>query len=523
MARTRQLQRAGIPKSFTSRGSAPRPTSALALLVVCALTAVWAVAMLSPYGSLLHSYMFVFTTFYAGPVTLVSLSLTVMTGLVATDRIVLLIRHRVLLQSAHRSLGIIAVFGLVLHVLTKLSAGYVSPSAAFLPFVTGADIYVGLGTVAALLMVGVLWTGLIRARFAGIGRPWMWRALHSVAYASWPIALVHGLYAGRPAATWVTVSYLLCVALVIAALLVRASVGLNRKRGEQGQTTGSIAPVGRPATRPGATVRTASSRTARTTPAWRRTADEIRASRRAGEPTRTPRLRDDALEPSWRDARLATDTVDDGGIRVGRDRRASLDDLRDDRGAAIDSWVRADAADTGEFDLGRAYRFAVPEVPLPRADTVPGRRRTPSDAEVPWDSPRRWAGGEQSEDTWDSPRPGSTEPGRYRRPDPADDEHARYRRPAPADDEHPVARSGRHSRPDSADDEAESTSGWGRAARYEPDLVADPAEDDDDDAPTLIDLASRRARRAGRSARRRRTDEADEEGAYWTRLRGEAR
>src|SRR5205085_4535756 len=40
--------------------------------------------------------------YYAGVFTLVALSIAVMVGLIATDRMVLTIRHRILLQAAHR-------------------------------------------------------------------------------------------------------------------------------------------------------------------------------------------------------------------------------------------------------------------------------------------------------------------------------------------------------------------------------------------------------------------------------------
>lgn len=63
------------------------------------------------------------------------------------------------------------------------------------------------------------WTGVIRARFAGSGKPWMWRTLHAAAYLAWPLGITHGLTAGRPAKTWVTLSYMGCVLFVLIGLL----------------------------------------------------------------------------------------------------------------------------------------------------------------------------------------------------------------------------------------------------------------------------------------------------------------
>ncbi|MCA2217796.1 translation initiation factor III [Jidongwangia harbinensis] len=217
----------------------------MALLATSIVLAVWATAMLTPFGRVAYVYVFLYAEFYMGVLTLVSLSITVMIGLVATDRLVLSIRQRVLLQSAHRTTGVIAVASLVVHVLTKLAIAHIGVLDIFVPFLAGFNtLYVGLGTVAGMLMVSVLWTGLARAKFAGRGKPWMWRSMHSVAYLAWPIALVHGLAAGRAAATWVVVSYVVCVMFVLVALAVRLSVSLNRRKDFSSTSTGSIKPVG---------------------------------------------------------------------------------------------------------------------------------------------------------------------------------------------------------------------------------------------------------------------------------------
>jgi hypothetical protein len=89
-----------------------------------------------------------------------------------------------------------------------------------------------------------MWTGLVRAWFVGRGRPWMWRSVHAISYLMWPIALVHGLSAGRPAATWVIVSYVLCVLAVLIGLAVRLSVSLNRRKDFSSSATGSVKPAG---------------------------------------------------------------------------------------------------------------------------------------------------------------------------------------------------------------------------------------------------------------------------------------
>ncbi|MEV6693903.1 hypothetical protein AB0M35_20770 [Micromonospora sp. NPDC051196] len=224
-----------VRTSSSSRGIRVASRGQILALSASGLAAAWALVMLTGAGQKAYAMGFFFTEFFAGVIALVALSLTVMMGLLSTDRLVLLIRHRVLLQSAHRATGILGVAGLVFHVITKITTGRAGVTDMAVPFVGGRGLYVGLGTIAALLMVSVLWTGIIRARFADIGPKWAWRALHSLAYLSWPFGIFHGLGAGRPPATWVSLSYGLCVVLVVMALLVRLSVTLQRRSRERHQ------------------------------------------------------------------------------------------------------------------------------------------------------------------------------------------------------------------------------------------------------------------------------------------------
>ena len=90
------------------------------------------------------------------------------------------------------------------------------------PFVT-ARWQIGLGTLAAYGMLTVMWSGIVRARFAKPEKAWMWRPLHATAYLSWPVALWHGLNTGRPAAVWVISSYLLLMFFTLVVLGLRLS------------------------------------------------------------------------------------------------------------------------------------------------------------------------------------------------------------------------------------------------------------------------------------------------------------
>ncbi|MEU7054730.1 hypothetical protein [Streptomyces sp. NPDC046197] len=171
-----------------------------------------------------------FLDYFAGVFTLLSLTAVVTCGLAATDRLVLTPRLRVAVQSVHRASAVAALGFLGTHIAVKVVERHAAPQSAVVPFAGGAAIAVSLGTIAADLLVLVTATGVLRGRFAGGRRPWLWRVLHSMAYVCWPISLVHGLTAGRKAHAWVLWGYGLCAALVTLALLVRALSHLGRHR-----------------------------------------------------------------------------------------------------------------------------------------------------------------------------------------------------------------------------------------------------------------------------------------------------
>ncbi|ETK33646.1 hypothetical protein [Microbispora sp. ATCC PTA-5024] len=159
-----------------------------------------------------------FLTYYAGVVSLVALTTTVALGLVATDRVVLPIRHRVAAQLVHRAAALIGVGFLVVHIGMKIAAGLVPAYGSVVP---STNLYVGMGAVASDLMIVVITTGVMRGRFAQAERPWAWRIVHDLAYLAWPLSILHGLAAGRAPAAWVSWSYVVCLVAVGAALLLR--------------------------------------------------------------------------------------------------------------------------------------------------------------------------------------------------------------------------------------------------------------------------------------------------------------
>ncbi|MFD9331241.1 cytochrome b/b6 domain-containing protein [Streptomyces sp. NPDC060065] len=170
-----------------------------------------------------------FLNFGAGVLSLVALTCSVVWGIVATDRLFLNARQRLVAQAVHRTTAVSSVAFLLLHVSVKLVLDHTTVVAAMVPFglgVTGTNGLIGFGSLAGLLMIFTAITGALRSAFASPAPiAARWRAVHMLAYPAWCSALVHGLYAGRPAATYVTVMYSLCLVFVAVALALRSSSG----------------------------------------------------------------------------------------------------------------------------------------------------------------------------------------------------------------------------------------------------------------------------------------------------------
>jgi hypothetical protein len=167
-----------------------------------------------------------FLLFYAGVFALVALTASVGAGLAAADRVVMSPGGRIAAQAVHRAVSFAAVAFLAVHITVEVLAGRSRPSDAVVPFLhSGRTFYLGLGTVAADLLILIVVTGLLRGRFARMRPAWLWRALHAVAYLCWPLAIMHGLLAGRTAKPYVDWSYGACVAAVALALVFRLAAG----------------------------------------------------------------------------------------------------------------------------------------------------------------------------------------------------------------------------------------------------------------------------------------------------------
>ena len=130
---------------------------------------------------------------------------------------------RTVLQYVHRAAGALGIGVLVLHVATILadSFAHVGVTGAVIPFTAGyRATWVGLGTIAAYLLLAVAALGFARGRLATTPRgAARWRVLHMGGYLAWGVAMVHGLMSGTDTGkAWVVALYAACAAMVLGAL-----------------------------------------------------------------------------------------------------------------------------------------------------------------------------------------------------------------------------------------------------------------------------------------------------------------
>ena len=159
-----------------------------------------------------------YATRASGLMALVLLTLTMVLGITTTTRARARNWPGFAQQEIHRRISILSVVFLGIHVVTSVMDTFVNISwaAVVIPFTSKYQgLWVGIGAVALDLMIAVFVTSLLRERM----RPATWRAVHWLAYLSWPVALAHTFGMGTDAGErWVIVLGVACTLAVAAAL-----------------------------------------------------------------------------------------------------------------------------------------------------------------------------------------------------------------------------------------------------------------------------------------------------------------
>jgi hypothetical protein len=168
---------------------------------------------------------FWFLTRGTGAVSLVLLTLTAALGVANVRRTQIAGVPRFVFDSVHRSTALLAVTFLLVHIATAILDGFASIRLldVVIPFRSAyRPVWVGFGAVAFDLIIAITITSLLRRRL-GHGA---WRATHWLAYASWPVALLHGLGTGSDTKThWMLLLTVVCVVVMLAAVIVRVDAG----------------------------------------------------------------------------------------------------------------------------------------------------------------------------------------------------------------------------------------------------------------------------------------------------------
>ena len=159
-----------------------------------------------------------YATRATGVMALVLLTVTMVLGITTTTRARARNWPGFAQQEMHRRISILSVVFLGLHVLTSVMDTFVNISlvATVVPFTSRYQgFWVGVGAVALDLMIAVFVTSLLRTRL----RPATWRAVHWLAYLSWPVAMAHTFGMGTDAGEgWMIVLGVLCGLSVVSAL-----------------------------------------------------------------------------------------------------------------------------------------------------------------------------------------------------------------------------------------------------------------------------------------------------------------
>jgi predicted ferric reductase len=156
-----------------------------------------------------------------GVVALVLLTVVMVIGILINRQGRLPGLPRFAVTNLHRNLSLMAVVFIVIHVITAVMDGYVSIPliSGVVPFTSGYEgFWLGLGAISFDLMLALIVTSLVRGRLSRR----VWKAVHWLAYASWPVAFAHSIGSSTDMQGGLLLDLaVLCAAVLAAALIWR--------------------------------------------------------------------------------------------------------------------------------------------------------------------------------------------------------------------------------------------------------------------------------------------------------------
>jgi len=135
---------------------------------------------------------------------------------------------------------------LVIHIVTSVLDGFapIRLLDGVVPFVTPyRPLWMGLGTLAFDLLLAIAITSMVRRRLGYR----TWRAIHWLAYASWPVAVLHGLGTGSDVKQWWMLALTAaCIVAVLVAVWTRIAGASDQAAGLRAPATALavVTPIG---------------------------------------------------------------------------------------------------------------------------------------------------------------------------------------------------------------------------------------------------------------------------------------
>lgn len=172
-----------------------------------------------------------------GVVALLLLTASVVLGVLGPLRINVPGRWpRFAIDTVHRDVSLLVLAVLVIHIITSVLDGFapINLAAAVIPFGSAyRPLWLGLGALSFDLLLALVLTSVLRRRLGFRS----WRAVHWLAYLSWPVAVLHGLGTGTDAKAWWNLALTIaCLAVVLVAVWAR----IQEAKPAHGGTRGAV-------------------------------------------------------------------------------------------------------------------------------------------------------------------------------------------------------------------------------------------------------------------------------------------
>lgn len=169
----------------------------------------------------------------AGYVGLILLALIGVLGIMTAGDIRLARGNKFVTPELHRSLSLLAIVVLAIHVGAAIADKYsfIGFKDVFLPFTaTYRPVWIGIGAIAVDLGIAVVITSLLRVKMGYRS----WKLIHWASYPIFGLSIIHGLGSGTDSALWFSkFVYLVVGGVFILAIIARLVSLTNLNLGKQ--------------------------------------------------------------------------------------------------------------------------------------------------------------------------------------------------------------------------------------------------------------------------------------------------